>query len=306
LQHFLSPEKSIQIQSVLGSDITLALDQVVNAQADRPTAKQAMERTFRWAQRCRQEFTRLHQSNLRIDLGNLDAPWLPQPQPNKYGEIDHQQLAKYERAKTRWHLHTSQPFSPQTDLSSKNSNSKVIFGIPQGAQYKDLRRESARQIKALDFPGYSIGGVAQGGEPAEVMYDQVQTQTEILEDQKPRHLLGVGTPEDIIATVRRGVDMFDCVYPTRNARHGTLFFWTDHERLAYETVKIRSRRFHKDFTPINPESTLPELRTYTKAYLSHLVQTGEALASYLATLHNLEFYQQLMRQIREKIRVGEL
>jgi queuine tRNA-ribosyltransferase len=245
---FLSPEISMQIQTTMGSDIALVLDECLDAEVTEKEAKRAMHRTLRWAERSQIEFERLR------------------------------------------------------DLEP---HSNVLFGIPQGAQFLELRRESARLTMELDFPGYSIGGVANGGEPEEIMYAQVQAQTEILEEHKPRHLLGVGTPKDIIEMVKRGIDMFDCVYPTRNARHGSIFIWTDKQNLQYEMIKIEGKRFEVDFSPINSESRLEELKIYSKAYLRHLFRAKELLAYRLATLNNLEFYYNLMEIIREKINKNE-
>ena len=245
---FLSPEISMQIQTTLGSDIALVLDECLSAEVTEKEAKRAMLRTIRWAQRSQDEFERLRQL---------------EPHGN------------------------------------------VLFGIPQGAQFLELRRESARLTMELDFAGYSIGGVANGGEPDEIMYKQVQAQTEILEEHKPRHLLGVGTPKDIIEMVKRGIDMFDCVYPTRNARHGSIFIWTDKKNLQYEMIKIEGKRFETDFSPINSESRLEELKIYSKAYLRHLFRAKELLAYRLATLNNLEFYYDLMEILREKINNDE-
>ena len=248
---FLSPEVSMQIQTVLGSDIALVLDECLDADVSLREAKRAMYRTRRWAERSQIEFERL-----RIEEAN----------------------------------------------NSQNIHRNVLFGIPQGAQFPELRRESALLTMEIDFAGYSIGGVANGGEPEEIMYNQVLSQTEILEDHKPRHLLGVGTPKDIIEMVKRGIDMFDCVYPTRNARHGSLFIWTDRDRLEYETIKIEGKRFETDFVPINADSVFEELRYYSKAYLRHLFRAKELLALRLATLNNLEFYHNLMETLRDKIK----
>ncbi len=241
-KRFLSPEKSMEIQTVLGSDIALVLDEALAAEVDETEARRAMHRTHRWAKRSQEEFERLR---------------------------------------------------------SINPHENLLFGIPQGAQFINLRKESAELTMELDLPGYSIGGVANGGEPEEIMYAQVLAQTEVLENHKPRHLLGVGTPMDIVQMVARGIDMFDCVYPTRNARHGTLFFEMD--EYSYTAEKILSKKFEMDFSPINPESEFEELRIYTKAYLRHLFKARELLALRLATLHNLEFYLNLMRAIRQKI-----
>lgn len=253
---FLSPEISMRIQAVIGSDITLVLDELLPAEVDKKTAQDAMLRTRRWAERSKQEFERLKDDReyLKSTLG----------------------------------------------MEEKCTPDAVLFGIPQGAQFEDLRRESARLTIELDFPGYSIGGVANGGEPEEVMYSQVLSQTEVLEDHKPRHLLGVGTPRDIVQMVARGIDLFDCVYPTRNARHGTLIFEVDAD--GYEEVQITSKRFEFDFTPINADSEIEELRIYSKAYLRHLLRAKELLGMRLATLQNLDFYYRLMRTIQERIR----
>ncbi|MEM1311880.1 MAG: tRNA guanosine(34) transglycosylase Tgt [Patescibacteria group bacterium] len=239
---FLSPEKSMKIQTILGSDIALVLDQALAAEVSESQAKKAMERTYRWAKRSKIAFELLRQQYL------------------------HQNL---------------------------------LFGIPQGAQFTHLRKESARLTMELDLPGYSIGGVANGGEPQEIMYSQVLAQTEILEEYKPRHLLGVGTPKDIVEMVARGIDMFDCVYPTRNARHGSLLVKTSNK--SYKKINITSSAFLFDFSPINPNSKLNILKTYSKAYLCHLFRAKELLAYRLATLHNLEFYFDLMDQIRKHI-----
>ena len=255
---FLSPEISMQIQAVIGSDITLVLDELLPAEVDRATAIGAMERTRRWAKRSQMEYE---------------------------------------------HLRDNPDYLLQTlGISKKFTEDSVLFGIPQGAQFNDLRAESARLTMELDFPGYSIGGVANGGEPEEVMYAQVLTQTEILEDHKPRHLLGVGTPKDIVQMVARGIDLFDCVYPTRNARHGTLIFEVGEN--TYEEVQLTSKRYEFDFSPINEDSTIPELRMYSKAYLRHLLRAKELLGMRLATLQNLDFYYRLMHTIRIRIQEG--
>lgn len=245
-KRFLSPEISMQIQTVLDSDIALVLDEALDAEVSEKEAKRAMLRTRNWAERSKIEWDKL-----------------------------------------------------QTIKQENGGVKNYLFGIPQGAQFLELRRESAKLSMELDFPGYSIGGVANGGEPEEIMYAQVLAQTEILEEEKPRHLLGVGTPKDIVQMVARGIDMFDCVYPTRNARHGSLIFGVDD--CSYKSVQISATRFQQDFSPINPNSKFPELRLYTKAYLCHLFRAKELLAYRLATLQNLEFYLDLMGQIRNRI-----
>lgn len=239
----LTPERSMEIQTVIGSDIALVLDECLPAEIDYQKAKESINLTFRWAKRCQKEFEKLREKKLH-----------------------------------------------------KN----YLFAIPQGAQFLDLRKESAKMLMDLNFVGYSIGGVANGGEPEEIMYNQVDIQTDILEINKPKHLLGVGTPKDIVQMVARGIDMFDCVLPTRNARHGSLFFWQNGDE-NYSLERIYNQKFSKDFSPINKDSIFWELRNYSKAYLRHLFVCKELLAFRLATLNNLEFYQQLMLKIRQKI-----
>lgn len=295
----LTPEKSIQIQTLLGSNIALVLDQVVNAQTDYKTAKMAMQRTHRWAKRCKEEFLRLKNQDIKIPACSLDLPQFKELKANKNGEIDRTNLAKVERLKKKL-------IQTEIYINSKTlSQDRFLFGIPQGAMHLDLRKESAKTIMEMGFDGYSIGGVAQGGEAEEVMYQQVLSQTELLEDGKPRHLLGVGTPENIVEMVKRGIDLFDCVYPTRNARHGSLFVWKNKQKFEYETIKIKSNQFKNDFSPINLKSKITSLKNYSKAYLNHLFKSEELLAYKLATLNNLEFYNELMQEIRNQIEAGE-
>jgi len=251
----LTPETSMQIQTVINSDIALALDSLPPEETNYKLNKEAMERTLRWAKRCKQEWIKLHQGQWVGSTGYAD-----------------------------------------TKLN-------LLFGIAQGARFLDLRKQSAEALLELDFPGYSIGGMAMGPEPEESRLAQVDIQTSILEEYKPKHLLGVGTPLDIVKFVAYGIDLFDCVYPTRNARHGTLFFELDD--YTYTTERILHQKFLLDQNPINPKSKFLELRTYSKSYLRHLFKTKEVLGYRLATLNNLEFYHNLMSKIRLKIETKE-
>ncbi len=297
-RRILTPEKSIQIQTILGSNIALVLDQVVDAISDKRLAQSAMERTLRWAERSKKEFEKLKKKPSEIALSILEEEFIKKPKPDKNGDYHYHSLRKYKKSLSK---------RTKKIYNSINSRSdRVLFGIPQGAQFPDLRKKSAELTRDLGFAGYSIGGVAQGGEPEEVMYSQVLNQVEVLEDDKPKHLLGVGTPKDILEMVKRGIDMFDCVYPTRNARHGSLFVWLDKSRFEYETIKIKSKRFEYDFSSIKSNSIFPELQNYTKSYLSHLFKAKEILAYRLATLNNLEFYFELMEEIRNQIDSGKI
>ncbi len=170
------------------------------------------------------------------------------------------------------------------------------FGIVQGSVYEDLRKKSAEFISDLDFEGNAIGGLAVG-EPAETMYSLTEIVCEILPENKPRYLMGVGTPVNLLESVARGVDMFDCVLPSRNARHGILY-----TKQGY--IKITNAKFKKDFSLIDPESDLPSDTTYSKAYLHHLFKAKEYLALRLATLHNLRFFVSLLQEAREHILQG--
>jgi queuine tRNA-ribosyltransferase len=169
-----------------------------------------------------------------------------------------------------------------------------LFGIVQGGMYPDLRVESAKQLVDLDFPGYAIGGLSVG-EPKPVMHEMIETVEPYLPKEKPRYLMGVGTPEDIFEAVERGVDMFDCVMPTRNGRTGTVF-------ASFGRLVIRNAQYAHDFIPLDPECDCYTCRNYTRAYIRHLINVGEILGLRLTTLHNLHFLLQLMVQIRSAIR----
>jgi len=170
---------------------------------------------------------------------------------------------------------------------------QYLFGIVQGNVYKDLREESAKDLMNIDFDGYSIGGLAVG-EPAENMYEIVDFTTDILPVNKPRYLMGVGRPENILEAIERGVDMFDCVMPTRNARNAYLF-------TAEGVVTIRGATYKNDFTPVDEKCDCYTCQNHTRAYLRHLFNTKEILAYELATIHNLKFYLNLVREARERI-----
>ena len=174
--------------------------------------------------------------------------------------------------------------------------SQALFPIVQGSTYPDLRKISAETIASFGREGNAIGGLAVG-EPAEEMYAMTELVTEILPADKPRYLMGVGTPENILESIARGIDMFDCVMPTRNARHGMLF-------TAEGIINIKNKRWQHDFTPIDPNSPAPTSRFHTKAYLRHLFINGEILGMQLATLQNLAFYLWLVKEARSRILDG--
>lgn len=174
-----------------------------------------------------------------------------------------------------------------------NDRSRVLFGICQGSIYPDLREHFARLLASMDFRGYAIGGLSVG-EPKKNMFEMVEVTNKVLPADKPRYLMGVGFPDDIVESVSRGVDMFDCVMPTRNARNGTVF-------TRKGKIVLKNAYQSREFTPIDPECGCPTCRNYTKAYIRHLFQTGEILAPRLATMHSIYFYINHMREIRRAI-----
>jgi len=232
--HHMSPERSIEIQGLLDSDIQMQLDECIALPAKREEIQRAMELSVRWAERC------------KVAFGN---------QPGK-----------------------------------------AMFGIVQGGDQPDLRVKSAEALTALDLKGYAIGGLAVG-EPQAVMLEMIETVTPHLPVEKPRYLMGVGTPDDMLKSVARGIDMFDCVMPTRSGRHGLAF--TRRGR-----VNLRNARHAEDMRPLDEESSCPAARDYSRAYLHHLVRSNEALGGMLLTWNNLSYYQDLMKGIRDAIEQG--
>jgi queuine tRNA-ribosyltransferase len=233
-RHMMSPERSIEIQGLLGSDIQMQLDECVALPASSEDVRKAMELSLRWAERCKTAFG--------------DQP---------------------ERA---------------------------MFGIVQGGDDERLREASATELRGLDLKGYAVGGLAVG-EPQEVMLSMLDVTCPLLPEDKPRYLMGVGTPQDILRSVVRGIDMFDCVMPTRSGRHGLAF--TRRGR-----VNLKNARHAEDHRPLDEESSCPAARDYSRAYLHHLVRSGEALGAMLLSWNNIHYYQQLMQGIREAIEAG--
>ncbi len=229
-RHFIGPEESMDIQQALGSDIAMAFDVCSPYPCDYDAAKVNMERTHRWAERCKAHHTREDQA---------------------------------------------------------------LFGIVQGAFYKDLRIESAKTLADMDFIGYGIGGLSVG-EPKPVMYEMLEALMPYMPQGKPRYLMGVGTPDCLLEGVYRGIDMFDCVLATRIARNGTVL--THNGR-----VVIKNAPYARDFTPIDDECDCYACQHYTRAYVRHLFKAGEITAGRLASIHNLRFLIRLMEQIRQAI-----
>lgn len=230
-KHMLSPEKSMEIQNALGSDIMMAFDECAPYPADRNYVKNSLERTTRWLKRCKE-----------------------------------------------YH---------------KNTEQQSLFGIMQGGMYKDLRKQSAEEIVELDLPGYAIGGLSVG-EPKEIMYEVMDDCVDYLPADKPRYLMGVGSPDCLFEGVKRGIDMFDCVLPTRIARHGMAM-------TSQGRVNIKNAKYERDFTPLDPNCDCYTCRNYSKAYLRHLFKSDEILSSMLMTTHNLHLLVNTMAGIRKAI-----
>ncbi|NDV88187.1 tRNA guanosine(34) transglycosylase Tgt [Aurantimonas aggregata] len=234
-EHALTPERSIEIQGLLDSDIQMQLDECIRLPAERAEIERAMEMSLRWAERCAVAFG--------------DQP------------------------------------------------GKAMFGIVQGGDLIDLRIRSAERLAAMDLKGYAVGGLAVG-EPQAVMLATLDETLPVLPTKKPRYLMGVGTPQDILRSVARGIDMFDCVMPTRSGRHGLAF-------TRFGKVNLKNARHAEDSRPLDETSDCPASRDYSRAYLHHLVRANEALASMLLTWNNLAYYQSLMAGIRAAIEGGQ-
>ncbi len=229
----LSPERAIEVQALLGSDIAMQLDECIRLPAERADIERAMQLSLRWAERCKSAFE--------------NAP-----------------------------------------------EGRMLFGIVQGGDVPPLRHASARGLLDIGFHGYAVGGLAVG-EPQEVMLAMIDEVAPILPRERPRYLMGVGTPDDMLEAVARGIDMFDCVLPTRNGRHGHAF-------TRRGPVNLRNARHADDPRPLDEESDWPSTRTYSRAYLHHLVRSSEALGAMLLSEINIAYYQSLMQGIRAAVR----
>ncbi len=209
------------------------------------------------------------------------------------GDAPYDYAAKSLALTERW---LDRCFTRFEQTAPKWGHSQSLFPIVQGCAYEDLRERAARNVLQYKADGYAIGGLAVG-EPTETMYRMIEVVNAILPEDRPRYLMGVGTPQNILEGIERGVDMFDCVMPTRNGRNGQLFTWEG-------TINIRNKKWETDFSPVDPEGTCFD-RTYSKAYLHHLTVCGEMLAAQVASLHNIAFYLRLVRAAREHIAAGD-
>jgi len=193
-------------------------------------------------------------------------------------------------------LEISNNWALRSKIAFGNNPKKALFGIIQGGIYKDLRIESLESLKQIDFDGYALGGLAVG-ETQKQMFKVLGEIIPLMPKNKPRYLMGVGTPTDILGAVKRGVDMFDCVLPTRSGRTGLAFTWNGR-------LNLRNSKYKKDYSSINENVKIRNINVYTKSYINHLINTNEILASMILTLNNIAFYQQLMQKIREAIKTN--
>ncbi|WP_230291064.1 tRNA guanosine(34) transglycosylase Tgt [Croceicoccus sp. Ery5] len=237
-RHSLTPERSMEIQRLLGSDIVMAFDECPRADRPRDEIAASMEMSMRWARRSREGF----------------------------------------------------------DSGGEHAARSALFGIQQGALDEELRKISAEKLTEIGFDGYAVGGLAVG-EGQEAMFATLDFAPAQLPDDRPRYLMGVGKPDDLVGAVERGIDMFDCVLPSRSGRNGQAFTW-------HGPINIRNARFAEDQEPLDSRCTCPTCGKYSRAYLHHLVRAGEILGAMLMTEHNLSFYQQLMQAMRDAIAGG--
>jgi queuine tRNA-ribosyltransferase len=270
--HFFSPESAMEAEIGLGADIIMAFDECTEFPAERERARASMEMTLRWAERSKKYFEEHKQ----------EVPWASY-QPSA---IRHQQ----ERMRHR-------VVPPEDGGGVEASATQSLFGIVQGGMELDLRKESAERTVEIGFPGYAIGGLSVG-EPRELTREVVESTLQYLPADRPRYLMGVGTPEEIDTYANMGIDMMDCVLPTRAARHGLLF--TSEGKLS-----IKQARYATDQGPLDPACFCRVCTRYSRAYLRHLYAANEVLAQVLNTIHNLSFYLDTMRRVRHSIRLGE-
>ena len=191
-------------------------------------------------------------------------------------------------------IKVSTEWAKRCKIEFGNNKSKALFGIAQGGLYKDLRTESINKLIEIDFDGYAMGGLAVGEKQSD-MFEILNETTELLPKDKPRYLMGVGTPSDILGAVNEGIDMFDCVMPTRSGRTGLAFTWQG-------KINLKNSKYQNDKTPLDEECDIRDLNKYSKSYLNHLIRSDEILASMLISLNNIYFYQQFMREIRNNIK----
>jgi queuine tRNA-ribosyltransferase len=280
--HFFSPESAMEAQIGLGADIIMAFDECTEYPADRARTKASMELTLRWAERSKKYFEEHKQ----------EVPW----GSSQFSVLSSQQTKIPRSARNDKEEEATQP-TGHWPLTTDHCLAQSLFGIVQGGMDLELRKESAERTVEIGFPGYAIGGLSVG-EPRERTREVIEATLEHLPKDKPRYVMGVGTPEEIVEYAKLGVDMMDCVLPTRAARHGLLF-------TSEGKVSIKQARYAQDAGPLDPNCGCRVCQRYSRAYLRHLYASNEVLAQVLNTLHNLSFYLDTMRRVRHSIQLGE-
>jgi queuine tRNA-ribosyltransferase len=266
--HMFTPESAIAAEIGLGADIIMAFDECTEYPAERGRAQHSMDMTVRWAERCKRYF----------EEHKHEVPW------------NSDQLSAIRDQKQE----APNPLS----IRFAQADTQALFGIVQGGMYTDLRAECAKRLVDLDFPGYAIGGLSVG-EPARLTREIIEATQPHLPKDKPRYVMGVGYPDQIVEYAAMGVDMMDCVLPTRAARHGLLF-------TSVGRLNVKNTRFAEDQGPADPSCSCWVCARYTRAYLRHLFTTGETLAAVLNTVHNLAYYLDTMRAVRHAINLGKV
>jgi queuine tRNA-ribosyltransferase len=262
---FISPEIAMEIQSALGSDIAMVLDECIPYPSEYDYAAKSAELTTRWAKRCKAAHSAI--------------------------------LSEVERSRAFTPTVSAQDSSTSLRLAGNNGGQRqLLFGIVQGGTFEDLRRASAQAIVEMDFDGYAVGGVSVG-EPEDEMMQAIESAEPFLPENKPRYAMGLGTPPQLLQMIARGMDMFDCVLPTRLARNGTAF-------TAAGTINLKNAEFAVDERPIEENCACPACREFMRGYIRHLIKAEEILGLRLITLHNLHFYLNLMKQARRAIEGG--
>ena len=271
--HFFTPERAIAIQIALGADIIMAFDECTEHPAERGRAHESMKMTLRWAERCKKYF----------EAHRNEVPWRTSLPSSDVSRQENRRLAEDRRLTTA-------------------DSTQALFGIIQGGMHAELRRESAERTVEMGFDGYAIGGLSVG-EPPELTDEVVEATLPYLPADKPRYLMGVGYPAQIAKYARLGIDMFDCVLPTRAARHGLLFTSAPENG---GRMQIKNLRYARDENPIDPACRCPVCARYSRAYLRHLYSANEGLAAVLNSVHNLAHYLDTIRAVRHSMKLGDM
>ncbi|MGO8932575.1 MAG: tRNA guanosine(34) transglycosylase Tgt [Terracidiphilus sp.] len=273
--HFFTPEHSIDVQIALGADIVMAFDECTEYPATRARAEESLRLTMAWARRSLDHF-RAHRDQV---------PWLDQ--------TEHEQRVPHPSSAWVGSQEPGVPHPSSAWVGSQEPRTQSLFAIVQGGMYRDLRRQCAERLVEMDFDGYAIGGLSVG-EPRELTLEMIAEVLPLLPKDKPRYVMGVGYPDEIEQYARLGVDMMDCVLPTRAARHALLF--TSEGRL-----NIKNKQFAEDQSPPDPACQCPVCRRYSRAYLRHIMNAGEPLSATLNSIHNLAYYLAIMRRVRTSL-----